>query len=170
MKIGIVGFGWVGKGQYKLFGDAVIYDKHNPFVKEGAKEPATMNDINKCDAAFICVPTPLKKKELDCSIVEEAVKECRCPLIIIRSTVMPGTTDRLIKKYHKKIVFQPEYLGETVGHPLFDPKSHSFIVLGGAPAERRKTIEIYQKAYNANTRIRPVSAYEAEIIKLSANR
>lgn len=170
MKIGIVGFGWVGKGQYKLFPDATIYDKHNPYIPEGETSPTTMADINKCDVAFICVPTPLKKGQLDCSIVEEAVKDCKCPLIVIRSTVMPGTSDRLAKKYKKHIVFQPEYLGETVGHPLFDPKSHSFIVLGGEPQDRRKLIEIYQLAYNANTRIRQVTAYEAEIVKMSANR
>jgi len=170
MQIGIIGYGWVGKGQQKLFPNAVVYDKYNPFVPEGATEPTTMDDINKCDIAFVCVPTPLKKGELDVSIVEEAVKACESPLIVIRSTVMPGTTDRLSKKYKKRIVFQPEYLGETVAHPLFDPKGHQFLVLGGAPEDRRKVIEAYQLAYNANVHIRQVTSYEAEIVKMSANR
>lgn len=180
MKIGIIGYGWVGKGQHKLFPDAVIYDKHNPYIPEEETLPTTMDDINKCDIAFVCVPTPLKKNPsrrgraategLDCSIVEEAVQNCKCPLIVIRSTVMPGTTDRLAKKYKKHLVFQPEYLGETVGHPLFDPKGHQFLVLGGAPEDRHKVIEAYQLAYNANVRIRQVTAYEAEIVKMSANR
>ena len=170
MKIGIIGFGWVGKGQYKLFPDAIVYDKYNPFTPEGQTEPTTIADINKCDVAFVCVPTPLKKGELDCSIVEEAIKACNCPLIVIRYTVMPGTTDRLSKKYKKHLVFQPEYLGETVGHPLFDPRGHNFLVLGGDKKDLRKVIEVYQMAYNANVRIRQISAYEAEIVKMSANR
>lgn len=170
MTIGIIGYGWVGRGQQKLFPDAIVYDKYNPYTPEGDDKPTTMDDVNQCDVAFVCVPTPLKKGELDGSIVEEAVKACKCPLIVIRSTVMPGTTDRLAKKYHKHLVFQPEYLGETVAHPLFDPKGHQFLVLGGAPADRRKVIEAYQKAYNANVRIRQVTAYEAEVVKLSCNR
>jgi len=170
MKIGIIGFGWVGKAQSKLFPDAIVYDKYNPFIPEGAQEPTTMADINQCDIAFICVPTPLEKGKLDCSIVEEAVKGCSCPLIVIRSTVMPGTTDRLSKKYRKKIVFQPEYIGETVAHPLFDPRSRPFLILGGARENLRRVIELYQEAYNANIRIRQVSALEAEIIKMSDNR
>lgn len=170
MQIGIIGFGWVGKAQYKLFPEAVVYDKNNPFyLTKDSQKPTTMADINKCDIAFICVPTPLKKGKLDCSIVQEVVKECRCPLIIIRSTLMPGTTDYLSKKYHKKIVFQPEYIGETVAHP-FDPKSCSFLILGGTKESTRKVIQIYQMVYNANIKIRQVSALEAEIIKISDNR
>ncbi len=170
MKIGIIGYGWVGKGQHKLFPDAVVYDKHTPFVPEGETQATTMDDINRCDLAFICVPTPLEKGQLETAIVEEAVKACKCPLMVIRSTVMPGTTDRLSKKYKKHIIFQPEYLGETVGHPMLDTKAHTFIVLGGEPTDRRKAIEAYQLAYNANTRIRQISAYEAEVVKLTANR
>lgn len=163
MKIAIIGLGWVGKAMQKLFPDAYVYD---PYTVGGKK-----NEVNKCEIAFICVPTPNNKKnKLDTSIVEECVSWCKCPLLVIRSTVNPGTTDRLVKKYKKRIVMQPEYLGETPNHPMFDLKIRQFIIIGGIPKDRRKIINLYTTVYNANVNIRQVSAYEAEVIKLTENR
>jgi UDP-glucose 6-dehydrogenase len=137
---------------------------------------------NKSDVAFICVPTPnlafdeenpgsiMGEGRLDMSMVEEAVKWCECPLIVIRSTVNPGTCDRIAKKYDKQIVFQPEYLGETPAHPMLDQKSRQFVILGGDKKNTRRLIDLYATVYNANTQIRQMSLLEAEIVKLSENR
>lgn len=123
------------------------------------------------DVSFICVPTPNPdNRGLDCSIVETAVEDTKSPFVIIRSTVMPGTTDRLTTLTGKEIVFQPEYLGETVAHPLLDQGSRPFMILGGSREGRRKAIEVYHSCYNANTRITQMTAYEAEVVKLSENR
>ena len=164
-KIGIVGLGWVGKSMLELFPSALVYDHHRPDL-------FTKNDINKyCSICFICVPTPcINEGMLDISIVEEVVAWCTCPLLIIRSTVNPGTCDMLVKKYNKHIIFQPEYLGESPAHPMLDPKTRPFLIMGGDPKDTRKLIEVYGTVYNANTTIRQVSAIEAEIIKLSENR
>jgi UDPglucose 6-dehydrogenase len=110
-KVAIIGYGWVGKAMAQLFPEAHVYD---PFLKIGSKAEA-----NKADVAFICVPTPcLNEGELDTSVVEEVVAWCECPLLVVRSTVNPGTCDRLAAKYNKHLVMQPEYLGETVNHPM----------------------------------------------------
>lgn len=174
MKVTIIGYGWVGKAMKQLFPDAYVYD---PFLKMGTKEEA-----NKGDIAFICVPTPNLESvdgagaevndegELDTSIVEECVSWCKCPLLVIRSTVNPGTTDRLIRIYNKRIAMQPEYLGETPAHPMLDPKTRPFLIIGGEPGARRQLIDLYTTVYNANVSITQVSAYEAELIKLSENR
>ena len=163
MKVAIIGLGWVGKAMHDLFTDAYVYD---PITVGGKK-----SEVNKCDIAFICVPSPNHNKgALDTSIVEECVSWCRCPLIVIRSTVNPGTTDYLSKKYKKKIVMQPEYLGETPNHPMLDPKVRQFMILGGNKKDIRKVIDLYTRVYNANITIRQVSAYEAEVIKISENR
>ena len=50
MKVGIVGYGHVGQAMRALFKEAVIYDKF--------KNIGTQDEINKCDAVFVCVPTP----------------------------------------------------------------------------------------------------------------
>jgi UDPglucose 6-dehydrogenase len=162
MKIAIIGVrGWVGKAMYSVFPDAYRYD-----LNEG-----TIDGVNECDIAFICTPTPLKQDgSLDISIVEECVSWCKCSLIVIRSTLQPGTSDYFEKKYNKNIVMQPEYLGETVAHPLFQESQRPFLIIGGRPENRRKVIELYQSVYNANVKIRQVTNLEAEVIKLSENR
>lgn len=158
----IIGYGWVGKSVHKLFPDAYIY---NP-PRKGSKKSA-----NEGNVAFICVPTPpIGEGKLDMSIVEECVAWCQCPLIVIRSTVNPGTCDYLSKKYKKRIVVQPEYLGETPAHPLLDEKSIPFLIIGGNSEDRRILINLYAKVYNANIKIRQVTTYEAEVIKLTENR
>lgn len=160
-KVTIIGYGWVGKSMHKLFPEAYVYKRSG-----GSKIRA-----NKSDVAFICVPTPsIDEGRLDTSIVEECVAWCECPLIVIRSTLNPGTCDYLSNKYKKRIVVQPEYLGETPDHPLLDEKRIPFFVIGGDPKDRRILIDLYAKVYNANIKIRQVTAYESEVIKLTENR
>ena len=94
MKIGIVGYGHVGKAMFELFKDAEVYDK---FLGMGAQE-----ELNLCDTVFICVPTPPKSNgECDTSAVEEVLSWLNVPLIIIRSTVPVGFTDKMREKYDK---------------------------------------------------------------------
>ena len=54
MKVAIIGYGHVGKAMHNLFKDAMIYDiKQMEGIKFASKQ-----EINDCDAAFICVTTP----------------------------------------------------------------------------------------------------------------
>ena len=156
--IGIIGLGWVGKAMLSVFPDAICADKED-----------SLREINKCDITFVCVPTPFLNGKLDTSIVEEVVMSCESELIVIRSTLAVGTCDKL-ESTGKNIVMQPEYLGETVAHPLLNEGSRQFLIIGGKPENRLKLIELYQKVYNANISIRQVTNKEAEIIKLSENR
>lgn len=163
MGIGIVGMGWVGKAQRQLFPHAMVYDEP---LGMGSRE-----NINSCEVVFVCVPTPNREDgSLDTSIVEDIISWCESEVIVIRSTVNPGDSDRFKKRYGKRIVTQPEYLGETPAHPMLDPKTRPFMILGGDRADTRKVIEAYQETYNANTSIRQVTNLEAEVIKLSENR
>jgi len=161
MRTAIIGKGWVGQHMQKLFPDAYIF----------SRTVGDMEDVNKCDVAFICVPTPCYNGgKLETTIVEQAISWCKCPLLVVRSTVNPGDCDKWSRKYKKRIVMQPEYLGETPNHPMFDPNTRQFIIIGGKPKDRRILIELYQTVYNANISIRQVSNLEAEVIKLSENR
>ena len=131
MKIGIVGYGHVGQAMHGLFKDAVIYDKY--------KTIGTQASINECDAVFVCVPTPQGDNGIcDTSIVEEVIGWLSTPLIILRSTVSVGFTDSMMNKYHKEIVFQPEYYGETVAHPFADLNDRTWLSFGGT----RKGIDL----------------------------
>ena len=105
-KIGIIGKGYVGNALGNLLEtnhDVVYYDKF--------KECDDYKVLNDCEAVFVCVPTPMKTSgEIDISAVEDAITHCPHVPIIIKSTVVPGTTDSLAKKHNREIYFSPEFL------------------------------------------------------------
>ncbi len=163
-RIAFVGFGFVGKALHTLFAAAqpAIYD---PAL--GALDKA---GVNRCDFAFVCVPTPTKGwGECDTSIVEEAVGWIESPIIVIRSTVPPGTTDRLRQSTGKHIVFQPEYVGETVAHPLLDHQAQGFSILGGPMADASLVADLYKRYYHASHRFYFTDSTTAELAKYMEN-
>lgn len=115
--VAIVGAGAVGRAMQTLFPDAVIYDEP---LGLGTREA-----VNDCACAFVCVPTPSGSDgACDTSIVEDVVTWIACDTIVLRSTVPPGTTDRLARTTGKRVVFQPEYgPGETPDHPYADVRN-----------------------------------------------
>jgi UDPglucose 6-dehydrogenase len=162
MKIGIVGLGHVGTAMNKLFPDAVIYDK---FKKIGTPEA-----INRCDAAFICVPTPMGKDgACDTSAVEEVIAWCDCKVLILRSTVRIGFTREMVQKYHKAIVFQPEYYGETVAHPFANLADREWLSFGGDPKAVALAINAYKTVITSNVRILQAPSDEVEMAKYMEN-
>jgi UDPglucose 6-dehydrogenase len=158
--VGVAGYGVVGKHTASAFPQAKIYDKYS-----GPKD-----DLNGCDFVFVCVPTPLVGDELDCSEVENVIRDTEAKMFIVRSTCNAGFLDYLKEKYQKRIVFQPEYIGETANHSMSLGGQPPYIVIGGDPEDRREVIKLYTTVYNANLNIRQLSIAEAQVVKLSANR
>jgi UDPglucose 6-dehydrogenase len=168
MKVGIIGYGYVGKAYNKIFKDAVIYDEP---LKIGNRE-----EINKCDMALVCVPTPsLPDGNCDTSIVSSVVEWLETPLILIKSAIKPGTTDRLKFRFKKRIVVSPEYVGESKYYipdrflNPSDPLKHEFIILGGDDEDCEAVADIFAPLVGAVTRIRFMKAIEAEIVKYAEN-
>ena len=180
IKVGIVGYGIIGKAVWKMFSEKdVSLFVHDPVpTRDSLKKTffciSSENSkayIDDCQIVFVCVPTPHKKYDgLDMSIVEEVVEKFDPEIFVICSALQPGTADMLMKKYDKKIVVQPEYFGETTNHPLTNLSQQQFLILGGKDEDVNEVIKLYQKVYNANVKIRKVTALEAEVIKLSENR
>jgi UDPglucose 6-dehydrogenase len=171
MKIGIIGYGVVGQAINNLFQgivDVGVYDKHKTLTFNETLEDA--------EVVFICVPTNICDSlnpdgGLFMGNVYEAVSNIQTSsIIVICSTMNVGTADILAKKFKCRIVVQPEYLGESPGHPFKDLHDASFIILGGDKEDVDIVRELYQKIYNATIKIRHVTRKEAEIIKLSENR
>jgi len=162
-QIGIVGLGFVGKSMKRLFGDsAVTYD-----VADGA---SGRSKINMCDVAFVSVPTPVADDgACDTSIVEECVGWIETPQIVLRSTVTPGTTERLRRQTGKAIIFQPEYIGETAAHPLVDARKHDFIILGGPTAETSAVANLYAHYYHSSVHFYFTDSTTAEVAKYMEN-
>src|SRR3990167_8682072 len=68
------------------------------------------------DVIFVSVPTPTNPDgSCNTSIVESAVAGIKDgKIIIVKSTVQPGTVEKLQKKYPKKrLIFNPEFLTES---------------------------------------------------------
>ena len=104
-KIGIIGIGVVGEAVASVMPNAVLYDKY--------KKIGSIKEINKANIIFICVPTPwTKKKGFDLSAIEDAFSIISGrKIIVIKSTVLPGTTEKMQKKYSQhKVLFNPEFL------------------------------------------------------------
>ncbi|MDP3795231.1 MAG: hypothetical protein Q8R13_04900 [bacterium] len=81
------------------------YDKY--------KQIGSVAELNKADVIFLCVPTPYDDKHgFDMSALEEvfgAIKGSKT--VVIKSTVVPGTTEHFQKKYPRlKVLFNPEFL------------------------------------------------------------
>ena len=111
MKIGIIGNGFVGKATKILKCqdiDLLCYDI-NPELCE--PKNTTLVDLKMCEIIFISVPTPMNKDGSVClNIVQSVVKSLNeinyDGFIVIRSTVLPGTSDSL------NVYFMPEFLTE----------------------------------------------------------
>lgn len=162
MKIGIVGLGHVGGAMHELFKDAIIYDK---FKCIGSKE-----EINTCDATFVCVPTPMMEDgNCDTTAVDEVLAWCESKVIILRSTVKVGYTREMANKLHKNIVFQPEYYGETVAHPFANLSDRSWLSFGGTREAIDLAIDAYKNVINSNVRIYQAPSDEVELAKYMEN-
>ena len=112
-KIGVVGVGMVGGSMQRYLEkkqglEIFLYDK--------GKGLGSPDDINKAEIIFVCVPTPYQKdgKGFDLSYVEETLDMLRGEkIVVIKSTVLPGTTEMLQQKYPQhQILMNPEFLTE----------------------------------------------------------
>jgi UDPglucose 6-dehydrogenase len=172
MKIGIVGVGFVGGTQYHFLKDlyeVVAYDKYKPEFKDN------FPSLKDSSVIFVAVPTPMNEKgEIDKSMLQEAVKEISTltfsqrPLIVIRSTTTPGTTEEFIKDYpNLDFAFNPEYLREK--HALEDFKNTTRVVIGTNNSKSfAKIKEIYEKV-TPHARFVQTDFKTAEIAKYFGN-
>jgi len=109
--IGVCGVGMVGGALKRYFEKKEM----KPFLYDKGKNLGSIEQINQADIIFICVPTPFnKEKGFDLSFVEEACENISSEkIIVIKSTVLPGTTEKLQQKYSQhKFLFSPEFLTE----------------------------------------------------------
>ena len=165
--VGIVGYGHVGKAIQQIFPNAIIYDKHRSDLN------ATKNTVNQCSLVIVCVPTPEEEDgSCDISQVEEVVAWLETPLILIKSSVVPGTTDYLKGKYSKRITVSPEYYGESsffLPEHVFSPLGWPFLIIGGDRNDTAEVMEFFLPVLGPNKTYRQVEAMTAELTKYMEN-
>jgi UDPglucose 6-dehydrogenase len=171
MKIGVVGHGVVGSAVARLFSahrhtEVTIYDKFQP----PHNHPDQKTAVNACDLVFISVPTPIGQDGVSCDVsaVEECVSWITAP-ICIRSTIPPGTVDRLAAATGKSIVFSPEYLGEQPGHPWRNEGDSGFLIVGGPPAACELVLSAYRSIPELELKYYCTNARTAELCKYMEN-
>lgn len=195
-KIGIIGYGYVGQAMHKIFPDALVYDKAHWNEDESQctdlgrrlinENPglilAKRDGINSsCKLAIVCVPTPMTEdneefKQVDLSIIEDVVGWLQTELILIKSTVPPGTTDRLVSETGKRIAFSPEYIGEGKYHisewkymSPTDPRTHEFMIIGGDRNTSEDILNIFVRRLGPEKTYLMMESAEAETIKYMEN-
>ena len=136
MRIGIIGKGTVGGAVYdglkQLGHDMSFYDPRYP--------ESRMSHVLYADLVFLCVPTDSTAEgDCDVSIVEAVCDELDMldyrGLICIKSTVVPGTTDRMIRKYaNLSICCVPEFLRARTALEDFTD-NHDVLVIGAYQQE-----------------------------------
>lgn len=172
--IGVIGYGFVGKAVeygFKPKHKILFYDK---FIASSSLEDVVKNS----DIIFICVPTPMTKNysEIDLSIIDDVFKDAvnysrilnREPILVLKSTIVPGTTRALAKKYSwPKTLFNPEFLTEA--NYLDDFVNADRIVIGGDDAgTRRQLVNLYRNSF-PNTPLFETDPTSAEMVKYMAN-
>jgi len=171
VNIGVIGYGMVGQAVSYGFSNSNVltYDKH--------KETESFERVVKnSDYIFICLPTPIKNDEsgIDLSIIDDNIAKITKftngtdKIIVIKSTVIPGTTERYIKKYPKSLFsFNPEFLTERAF--LQDFINTDRIIIGSDNSlVFRKVSSIYQSIM-PNTPIFQTDPTSAEMVKYMAN-
>lgn len=88
----------------------------NLFLYDKGQNLGSINEANKADVVFVAVPTPYLKdgSGFDLSYNEETMgKLVGEKVVVIKSTVLPGTTNYFQEKYPQhKFLFNPEFLTE----------------------------------------------------------
>ena len=172
MKIGIIGQGYVGsaiKIGFEPYYELETYDKYNVDKSTCSLEKI----VERCDVIFVCVPTPMNKDgSCNTEIVESVVDDInkhnsKEKIVVIKSTISPGTTDRLNKKYKKiSVIFNPEFLTEA--NFIEDFKNQKRIILGGTRKGTNKLRQIYGYVF-PKAHIIKTGSKTAEMVKYMTN-
>ena len=166
--VGFIGQGWIGKNyadDFERRGFTVVrYGLEEPHVNNGDR-------IKECDIVFIAVPTPSTPEGFDSSILKSAVKKVgQGKIAIIKSTILPGTTEEIQKENPEIFVFHsPEFLTEaTAAHDAANPKRNIIGMAVENDEYREKAKQILSILPKAPFEL-ICRAKEAEFIKYGGN-
>jgi UDPglucose 6-dehydrogenase len=168
MRVGIIGVGNVGSavrhGLTRIGHDVEVFDTKLP--------ETSIKNLLFTETTFICVPTPQAADgTCDVSIVEQVVRELAEEkyrgLVTIKSTVEPGTTDRLQKKHpHLRFAFCPEFLRERAMYVDF-VENHDVLIIGTYDLRDAELLkEVHGSLPKSHAVISPL---EAEFAKYFSN-
>jgi len=165
MKIGFIGQGFIGSAYADDFEnrgyETVRFAKEKPFDKNG-------ENIAFCDIVFIAVPTPTTPDGFSADIVEDVLRYVgEGNIAVIKSTLLPGTTDNLQKKFpNVYIMHSPEFLrAATAKEDAANPQRN---IIGYTEFSKKRAKEVLDVLPRAPySKIMP--AKSAELVKYIGN-
>ena len=175
-KIGIIGYGFVGQAVangFKTVSNGLDTIKWYDKFKDGTPLEEV---IKTSDFIFVCLPTPMKQDEtgIDLSIFDDMIPRITKltdntdKIIIIKSTITPGTTAKFQKKFPKsKFCFNPEFLTEA--NYLEDFLNAERTVLGANFDLTLRSVGIIFRQRFPKTKIFLTDSTTAETVKYFAN-
>jgi len=176
-KIGIVGHGFLGSSL--LFGFSPCLKQENIMVHDKYKDGfRTLEDTTlNSDIIFMCLPTPAFKDngEVDLSALTEnldkmnnMVSASDDKIVVIKSTVPPGTTDGFAEKYtNLRFVMNPEFL--TGAQAKNDFLNTFRIILGGPDEDVARVESLYRARFGKSVLIFNTERRSAELVKYMCN-
>ena len=169
--IGVIGHGMVGQAV------AYGFSNNNIFVYDKFKKSQKLKTVvDKSEYIFICLPTPIKRDEsgIDLSIINKIIKKiCEYTdetdkIVIIKSTVIPGTTSEFIKSYPKTLFcFNPEFTTERSF--LQDFINTDRIIIGSENSLVFRRVSALYQSIMPKTKIFQTDPTTAEMVKYMAN-
>ena len=153
------------------------YFKVNTYDKKEHLCNSTLEEVVTSSLyIFVCLPTPMNNdRSCDTSIIESTLDavDLICSnnnekkTIILKSTVICGTTQRLNEKYEfLDIIFNPEFLTER--NAVEDYNNQDRIILGGPRPHTTTIKQIFAKVF-PNAKIIKTDSTHAEMVKYLTN-
>jgi len=161
--LGIIGCGVIGESLAKLLEDMGHFVQRYDPIKN------LFDDISKSRIVFICVPTKADMKFEDVKIaMSYANNKNKNGIIAIRSTLMPGMTDKFTKMYKREFVYLPEFLRERTA--FLDETCPDKIIIG---TKKSKIFGIFYNLFkhvpDRKNKIMMMKPIEAELLKVALN-
>ena len=173
-KIGIVGNGFVGSAVRYGFSPNVGCDAEvKVYDKDPNKSTDKLSDVINSDIIFLSVPTPSNLDgSMNIDIVDRALTDIdeygTNAVILLRSTVVPGTTKKLQDKYpNLRLVFNPEFLTERSAN--FDFINQDRVILGGDINDVEVAEDLFKSRFGSTLSILKTNYETAELIKYMTN-
>jgi len=173
-KIGIVGNGFVGSAVRYGFSPNVGCDAEvKVYDKDPNKSTDKLSDVIESDIIFLSVPTPSNLDgSMNIDIVDRALTDIdehgTNAVILLRSTVVPGTTRKLQDKYpNLRLVFNPEFLTERSAN--FDFINQDRVILGGDINDVEVAEDLFKSRFGSTLSILKTNYETAELIKYMNN-
>ena len=174
--IGIVGQGFVGSAIRE--GLSGFYEIATYDLRQELRNCDSLCElVCRSDFIFVCLPTPMREDgSCHIGILENVVKDiseiCESNgftnrIVIVKSTVPPGTTSMLENKCENiTVVFSPEFLTEA--NSFDDFKNQSRIIVGGPRPASSKVKTMFRKAFPTIPIIK-TGTKTAEMVKYFTN-